>query len=89
MTTLVVLSTIAYMIRKHQDSDPENIARVRLLIQRMADRFTLDENWNKLLAAISLSWIASCNRIQSSMNRCFRARPMTYFFYEMPQDFRR
>jgi hypothetical protein len=42
MTTLVVLSKIADLIRKYKDSDADDYANGPC-IQRIADRFTPDE----------------------------------------------
>ncbi len=84
MTTLVVLSKIAYMIRKYQDSDPEESSDSPC-IQRMADRFTLDE-----LEQLWQRFAVLDRKLQSDTKRyepLFQSGPMTYFFYDMPQDF--
>jgi hypothetical protein len=84
MTTLVVLSKIACMIRKYQDSDPEESSDSPC-IQRMADRFTLDE-----LEQLWQRFAVLDRKLQSDTKQyepLFQSGPMTYFFYEMPQDF--
>ncbi len=84
MTTLVVLSKITYMIRKHKASDAaENTDSP--CIERMADRFTsdeLDQLW-KRFAVLD-------RKLQSDTEQyepLFQSVPMKYFFYDMPQDF--
>jgi hypothetical protein len=84
MTTLVVLSKIACMIRKYQDSDPEESSDSPC-IQRMADRFTLDE-----LEQLWQRFAVLDRKLQSDTKQyepLFQSGPMTYFFYDMPQDF--
>ena len=84
MTTLVVLSKIAYMIRKYKDPDAEESANGPC-IQRMADRFTLDE-----LEQLWERFTVLDRKLQSDTEQyepLFQSGPMKYFFYDMPQDF--
>ena len=84
MTTLVVLSKIAYLIRKYKDSDTAEDADSPC-IQRMADRFTPDE-LDRLWERFTLL----DHKLQSDTKQyepLFQSGPMKYFFFEMPQDF--
>ena len=84
MTTLVVLSKIAYMIRQYKDSDPEESSDSPCF-QRMADRFTRDE-----LEQLWQRFALLDRKLQSDTEQyepLFQSGPMTYFFYDMPQDF--
>ena len=84
LTTLVVLSKIAYLIRNTKILTQRNIPTVPASSGWQTALPLM--NWNSFGSALA-SLIANCKRIQSSMNRCFRAVPMKYFFFEMPQDF--
>ena len=84
MTTLVVLSKIAYLIRKYKDSDSEEYTNGPC-IQRMADRFTPDELeqlWQRF-AILDLKLQADTKQYEP----LFQSGPMKYLFFEMPQDF--
>ena len=84
MTTLVVLSKIAYLIRKYKDSEAEDHANDPC-IQSVADRFTaseLEQLWRRFVVLDS--------KLQSDNEQyepLFQSGPMKYFFYEMPVDF--
>lgn len=84
MTTLVVLSKIAYMIRNYKDSDSQGPTDVSC-IQRMAHRFTpgeLEQLWNRF-AILD-------RKLQSDTKQyepLFQSGPMKYLFFDMPQDF--
>lgn len=84
MTTLVVLSKIAYLIRKYKDSKVEDYANSPC-IQGMADRFTaseLEQLWHRFAVLDS--------KLQSDVEQyesLFQSGPMKYFFHEMPVDF--
>ena len=84
MTTLVVLSKIAYIIRQYKDSESEESSNSPCF-QRMADRFTRDE-----LEQLWQRFTLLDGKLQSDAERyepLFQSGPMKYFFYEMPQDF--
>ena len=84
MTTLVVLSKIAYLIREYKDSDTEESTNSPCF-QRMADRFNpneLEQLWGRF-AVLD-------RKLQSDTKQyepLFQSGPMKYFFYEMPQNF--
>ena len=84
MTTLVVLSKIAYVIRDYKNSDAEESTNAPCF-QRMANRFTvneLDQLWQRFAVLDS--------KLQSDTKQyepLFQSGPMKYFFYDMPQDF--
>ena len=84
LTTLVVLSKIAYIIRQYKDSDSEKSSDSPCF-QRMADRFTRDE-----LEQLWQRFGVLDRKLQSDTEQyepLFQSGPMKYFFYEMPQDF--
>lgn len=84
MTTLVVLSKIAYLSRKYKDSDAEEYTNGPCL-QRMADHFTVDE-----LEQLWQRFAVLDRKLQSDTKQyepLFQSGPMKYFFFDMPQDF--
>ena len=84
LTTLVVLSKIAYTIRQYKDSDSEESSDSPCF-QRMADRFTRDE-----LEQLWQRFALLDHKLQSDTEQyesLFQSGPMKYFFYDMPQDF--
>ena len=84
LTTLVVLSKIAYLIRKYKNSDTEEYTNGPC-IQRMADRFTPDE-----LEQLWRRFAILDRKLQSDTKQyepLFQSGPMKYLFFEMPQDF--
>ncbi len=83
MTTLVVLSKIAYLIRKYKDSNAEDYANGPC-IGGMANRFTADE-----LEQLWRRFAVLDGKLQSDTEQyepLFQSGPMRYFFYEMPAD---
>ena len=84
MTTLVVLSKIAYLIREYKNSDAEESADSPCF-QRMADRFTPDE-----LEQLWGRFGVLDRKLQSDTEQyepLFQSGPMKYLFFEMPEDF--
>ena len=84
MTTLVVLSKVAYVIRKYKDSDAEDYANGPC-IQGMADRFTgeeLERLWDRF-SVLDSKLQADAEHYES----LFQSGPMKYFFCDMPANF--
>ncbi len=84
MTTLVVLSKIAYLIREYKDADAEE-STDSPCFQRMADRFTPDE-----LKQLWGRFGVLDRKLQSDTEQyepLFQSGPMKYHFFDMPQDF--
>ena len=83
-TTLVVLSKIACLIRKYKGADAEESTNSPCF-QRMADRFTADE-----LDQLWERFAVLDRKLQSDTEQyepLFQSGPMTYLFFDMPQDF--
>ena len=84
MTSLVVLSKIAYLIRKYKNSNAEDYTN-GLCIQGIANRFTggeLEQLWRRFETLDS--------KLQSDTEQyepLFQSAPMRYFFYDMPANF--
>ena len=84
MTTLVVLSKIAYVIRKYKDRDGEENGNGPC-IQSMADRFSsaeLEQLWGRFGALDS-----KLQTDEEHYESLFQSGPMKYFFNDMPADF--
>ena len=84
MTTIVVLSKIAYLIRKYKNSDAKEYANAPCT-QRMANRFAVDD-----LEQLWRRFTVLDGKLQSDTEQyepLFQSRPMKYVFYDMPADF--
>ena len=83
MTTLVVVSKIAYLIRKYKNDAEDNANGP--CIQAMADRFSSEELemlWQRF-QVLDFKLQADTEQYES----LFQSGPMKYYFYEMPADF--
>ena len=84
ITTLIVLSKIAYLTRKYKGSKAKDSANGPC-IQGMADRFTTSE-----LEQLWCRFAVLDSKLQSDVEQyepLFQSGPMKYFFNEMPKGF--
>ena len=84
MTRLILLSKIAYLIRKYKDVEPGDHANGPCS-QAMADRFTTEE-----LERLCNRFVPLDNKLQADTEQyesLFQSSPMKYLFYDMPENF--
>jgi hypothetical protein len=84
LTTLVVLSKVAYLIRKHKNRNVEDSGNGPCILS-MADRFTaveLEQLWQRF-KILDDKLKADTEQYES----LFQSVSMRYFFYDMPTDF--
>jgi hypothetical protein len=84
MTSLIVLSKIAYTIRKYKDSDSDDWQYVNA-IKQLGARFSadeLDQLWDRF-KTLDEALKADTEQYES----LFQNAAMMYHFYEMPADF--
>ena len=84
MTSLIVLSKIAYTIRKYKDSDSDDWQRTDA-VMKLAARFAaneLDQLWDRF-GTLDDVLKADTEQYES----LFQNAAMTYHFYEMPENF--
>ena len=84
MTSLIVLSKIAAMIRKYKDSDSDD-GQYTQAVKDLGARFTaaeLDQLWDRF-AELEEELTAETEQYES----LFQNQAMKYYFYEMPENF--
>jgi hypothetical protein len=83
MTSVIVLSKIAYQIRKYKDSDDDD--HNTDAVQTLAARFSAEEldRLQERFAALEVELTADEEQYES----LFQNREMKYYFYEMPKNF--
>lgn len=84
MTSVIVLSKMAYLIRKYKDSDADD-SRNTPAVQALAARFSaseLDQLWERF-KTLDEELTADSEQYEP----LFQNPPMKYHFYEMPQHF--
>ena len=84
MTSLIVLSKIAAMIRKYKDSDSDDWQYTQA-VKDLGARFTaaeLDQLWDRF-GALEEELTADTEQYES----LFQNQAMKYYFYEMPEKF--
>ncbi len=84
MTSLIVLSKIAAMVRKYKDSDSDDW-QVTKAVKDLGARLTaaeLDQLWDRF-GALEEELTADTEQYES----LFQNQAMKYYFYEMPENF--